>query len=142
MKFYKKAGIYKNSTGTNYFNPSTMRALSYDWWCYFKVIDGSTVFNAYRYSNTTARHQSHLRSLLEDLGIEIDHIIEAPKGLDNLESALELYKSRQSELQAEIDRPRSHKAKNEERRELKASYKALELLVEYLMKRESLRKGA
>jgi len=92
LKLMKRTGIYKNSTGKCVFNPYTMSATSYDWWSMLQVIKGKVVFNKYRYSVTTAKHQRELLMTLNSLGIKVDASIEAPRGLQNLEDA-ELYLS-------------------------------------------------
>jgi hypothetical protein len=83
-----KHGQWRNSTGTNKFNPTSVSAFSYDWWQYVAIIDGLVVFNTYRYSNTTSRHQSEMRRLLDKLGVNIDievsigHGLQAPHAAD------------------------------------------------------------
>ena len=79
MKYFKKLGIYKNSTGSNKFNPDTLQATSYNWWIYSMVVPIDTgkkvlVFNNYSYSSTTNTHQSETRSLLRLLEVR-PHII-------------------------------------------------------------------
>jgi hypothetical protein len=46
-----------------------MEACSYDWWSYFKEIDGLYIFNNHRYSPTTGKHQSNMLNLLNRLGV-------------------------------------------------------------------------
>lgn len=117
MKYFKRANIYKNSSGSNTFNPETFRAYSYSWWRYVEDFDGILVFNTYRISNTTAKHQSDMRSLLIDLGYDLDKFwfIEAPRGLQDLNSAKEYYQLKIRRLETEIAKPRTHKTKNKER---------------------------
>lgn len=95
IKYYERKNIYKNSNGTNTFNPETCEALSYGWWVYVKRINGKVVFNNHSYSVTTSKHQGEMRRLLRELDIEIDLFIEAPNGLQELDSRhLELEKSK------------------------------------------------
>lgn len=89
MKLMKRSCLYQASNVT--FNPETIRAYSYNWWRFVDVIDGLVVFNDYRYSATTSKHQSKVRGLMEDLGIRIDLFISSPRGLQSLDSALEFY---------------------------------------------------
>jgi hypothetical protein len=140
MKYFKRANVYKNSTDTNHFNPETFQAYSYDWWCYVKSFGGLKVFNTYRYSNTTAKHQANTRHLLvAELGENVDNYIrvECPKGLQSIEglnSGIELYKSRIRELKELINKKGTHKAKNEERKELISEYKLKIKTIEQLIK--------
>lgn len=117
MKYFKRANIYKASNVT--FNPETLKAYSYDWWCFVKPINGKLVFNNYYYSNTTCRHQQKVRGLLYDLGIKIDLIVSTRSCLDNtnaLSNAIDLLANENRELLKLINKPRTHKATNEKRR--------------------------
>ena len=133
MKFFKRLNVYKSSNVI--FKVEQKEAYSYDWWCFFKVINGKNVFNNYSYSNTTNKHQSKVRHLLRDLNIEVDLWIETPKSLnseDALKESIELYEDRIKKLNEAIKKPRSQKRKNEERREeikdLKKLIKAVKAL--------------
>lgn len=88
MKYMQKAGIYKGSNVT--FNPETVEAYSYDWWGFVKKIGGKVIFNTYRYSVTTAKHQSKVRSLLRELGIKIDREVQCKDGIHNIDTLKEL----------------------------------------------------
>lgn len=57
LKFYKRLGIYKNSTGTVQYDPVSCQGRSYNWTFCAKV-GQLVVFNTYRWSFTTTRHQS------------------------------------------------------------------------------------
>ena len=90
MKYFKRLGLYKASNVT--FDPSTCTALSYDWWVFVKRIEGKVVFNGYRYSVSTAKHQRKVRTLLRELGIRIDlevsfKVAQAVQDLENFERA-------------------------------------------------------
>jgi hypothetical protein len=113
-KYFPKLGLYKASNVT--FDPNTNVALSYGYWKFVKVINNELVFNSYRYSVTTARHQRRIRRLLVELGLEINVEIECPKGLDDLVSSLRFYSQQIADLETAIAKPRSQKAKNAERR--------------------------
>lgn len=110
MKYYKRSGMYKASNVS--FNPETYEAYSYDWWLFVCKIGDCIVFNNYNYSNTTSKHQSKLRSLLDELGIKITCTIESPKGLQDLQSTIDYYEVVIANLHAAIDKPRSHKSTN------------------------------
>jgi hypothetical protein len=139
MKYFKRANVYKNTTGTNHFNPETFQAYSYDWWCCVKRFGGLKVFNTYRYSKTTAKHQSKAKHLLISLGENVDSYIriECPKGLQSIEglnSGIELYRLRIKELEELINKKGTRKAKNEERKELINEYTLKIKIIEQLIK--------
>lgn len=116
MRHMKRANIYKASNVT--FDPKTIKAYSYDWWCFVKVINGKVIFNDYNYSNTTIRHQRKVRRLMRELGIKIDLIIETRSSLNSstpLCDAIFLLQRKNQKLVDLINKPRTHKAKNEER---------------------------
>ena len=81
MKYMKRKNIYKASNVT--FNPETLSAYSYGWWKFVAVIDGKVIFNNYRYSNSTSRHQRKVRALMFQLGIRIDVEMPVPEGLQS-----------------------------------------------------------
>jgi hypothetical protein len=81
--YSKRAGIYKNSTGSLTFDPKTCEAHSYRWWKFVAVVEGKVVFNNYRYSVSTSKHQSKVRSLLNDLNIKIDLELPLPQGINS-----------------------------------------------------------
>ena len=135
MKYFKRANIYKNHNGSNRFNPEKFEAVSYDWWIYVKDFNGIKVFNTYNYSPTTNRHQSNMRGLLEDLGERVQDFwqLECPRGLQDLQSGVEHYNGLIKGLKAEISKPRTHKAKNEERRAMISQYETkLEMLAKLI----------
>ncbi len=106
MKYMKKAEIYKNSTGSCTYDPRKEEAHSYSWWCFLKRINGKLVFNNYSYSVSTTAHQSRIRSMLSNEGIEIDLFIESPRGLDNLSSAVNHYMYLIDEAREKLTKPR------------------------------------
>lgn len=81
MKFYSRSNCYKGSNVV--FNVTSREAVSYNWWTFVKVIEGDVVFNDYRYSPTTAKHQSKVRRLMQKLGIGIDLVVQVPSGLQS-----------------------------------------------------------
>jgi hypothetical protein len=110
LKVLKRTGIFK---ATNVeFNPIAMEATSYNWWYFVKRIKGKIVFNNYSYSNCTSRYQYKVSSVMDQLGIKVDVEIKAPKGLQDLNSALAHYEAKNCELMGQINRPRSHKKTN------------------------------
>lgn len=88
MKYFKRAGIYKASNVS--FDPKLIEARSYDWWVFVKVIKGKVVFNSFRYSNTTSRHQSKVRSLMRELGIKVDLEVSTRLSLNSHEAGRDI----------------------------------------------------
>lgn len=83
LKYRKKDNVYKNSTGTCFYDVDLKIAKSYDWWTFVKTIKNKVVFNNFNYSVSTSAHQSAVRSLLKELGIKIDVYIDIKDSLDN-----------------------------------------------------------
>lgn len=79
MKFMKRAGIYKANNVT--FDPKTMSAHSYVWWKFVGIVEGKTIFNSFRYSVSTAKHQRKVAQVMSDLGIKIDITMPLPRGI-------------------------------------------------------------
>lgn len=113
MKYYKRLKVYKSSNC--FFDPNAIYATSYNWWSFVEIVAGKTVFNDYRYSITTTGHQRKVMRLMKELKMKIDVMIECPKGLDDLNSAITWYEHKIKDLQTLIDRPKSQKAKNKQR---------------------------
>jgi hypothetical protein len=63
------------------FDSAKIYATSYVWWKFVAIIEGKVIFNDYRYSVTTSKHQCKVRSLMTQLGIKIDITMPVPKGL-------------------------------------------------------------
>ncbi len=80
MKYFNRLKLYKANNVV--FNPETLEAHSYRWWRFVAKIDGLVLFNNYRYSNSTSKHQSKVRSVLSQLGIQVDHYLKLPKGIN------------------------------------------------------------
>lgn len=129
IKFFKKLNIFKASNVS--FDPETYEAHSYRWWLFVKVIGDKVVFNDYSYSPSTSKHQNKVRSLLNQLGINVDVCIHAPKGLQDLDSALNYYGYEIKQLREAMANPKSRKAKNLERI---AEIEALEARIEQVEK--------
>lgn len=79
MRYYPRFKIYKASNVT--FNPETIQAYSYGWWRFVDIVEGKVIFNNYRYSVSTCKHQSKVRALLNDLKIKIDIEMPLPNGI-------------------------------------------------------------
>jgi len=134
MKFYPRSNLYKASNVT--FNPETCEAYSYGWWRFIQRINGQIVFNWYSYSNSTRKHQGKVMGLLRELGVAIDLEIEAPKGLQDLQSAIDLYDRHIAELQAAIAKPKTWATKNVQRQEQIINYQQKMRLVRSLIKQQ------
>ena len=103
MKYFSRLNVYKNSTGSNMYDPTKQEAFSYRHWRYLQVIEGQLVFNDYSYSNSTSKHQSDLRSLL---GYPSDMIYiytyEGLHGIDSIKLEIERLEKRCEELKTTI----------------------------------------
>jgi uncharacterized protein YPO0396 len=119
MKYYPRLNQYKASNCL--FDCETSEAYSYGWWCFAKYINGLYVFNNYRYSNTTAKHQFNTQRLLDKLGIKIDVFVTTNRSLTDQRCDIEhLIVWKNEEINAIRDamtKPRTHKAKNIERQQ-------------------------
>ena len=73
LKYFDKAKMYKNSTGTVKLNMNTLEAYSYDHWKFAKPGSAynTILFNVFKYSVTTQSHQRVVRRQLEELGFQI-----------------------------------------------------------------------
>lgn len=114
LKFYPRLNLYKSSTGSLVYNPVTRIATSYRWYEIFKVINGIKCLNVHSYSTTTAKHVSKLRCFLNPWRNDTFYF-EAPRGLQDLNYAIEYYNRKIVTLKNKMMMPRTHKAKNEER---------------------------
>ena len=114
MKYFKRANIYKNYSGDAIYHPETKEGFSYHWWQVCGVFKGKKVFNTYYYSNTTVKHQSAIRALFGSVDLEV----KAPKGLKDKAAIIRFYINENKQLRRLINRPRTHKAKNQERAEM------------------------
>ena len=90
MKHMKRANIYQASNYNVTFNPAKVEAYSYKWWKFVSIIDGLVIFNNYRYSNSTSKHQSKVMSLMQTLNIKIDLELPVPRGLQHHQTLNEL----------------------------------------------------
>lgn len=112
------------------FNPDTFRAYSYDWWRFVDKVNGKIVFNFYRYSSVTTKHQWTVLSLLRELKIKIDYHVGVRTGLQDVSHGAisdKLYQI--GSLRAKIAHPKSKKDANDHRKlQIKALEKELLLL--------------
>lgn len=81
MKYFSRLQCWKASNIT--FKQFPLSARSYKHWCFvMRLPNGKVVFNDYRYSVTTSKHQSKVRGLLNQLGIQIDCFVNIRSSLD------------------------------------------------------------
>lgn len=93
LKFYPRLNMWKNSSNTVNYNPTTCEGYSYKW-CFVKTIKGKVVFNGCRYSTTTLNHQHAMHATLRGLDITIDVTVNTSASLHDIEtkSLPELYR--------------------------------------------------
>jgi hypothetical protein len=94
--FKHQSVLNRLAASNNYLDLTNNEAISYNWWSYYKTIDGVRVFNVYRYSNTTAMHQSKMRRLLHKLGLSIDIEVNDKRSLSTM-SIQDVYQSKLQE---------------------------------------------
>jgi hypothetical protein len=123
MKHYKKTNLYKASNVT--FDPIKMEATSYNWWLFVKRIKGKTVFNSYRYSVSTSKHQSKVRSLMSQLGIRIDRYVQVADGIQYISTLTELNKKHNETLKRIAEREEEKRIARLERQAFKRKEKRL-----------------
>lgn len=99
------------------FNSETMQAYSYGWWRFVEKVGNYVVFNNYRYSHSTSKHQSDTIVLMDRLDIKIDFFFECRGGFQaGYQTAIDDYNYEIKELKKLIKTPGTHKAKNEQRK--------------------------
>lgn len=91
MKYMKRSKIYQASNYNCTFDPTKVEAHSYKWWRFVAVVDGVVLFNNYRYSVSTAKHQRKVAGLMRELGIQVDVTLQLPRGIRNDQTLAELY---------------------------------------------------
>lgn len=127
LKYMKRAGIYKAANVT--FNPQTCEAFSFSWWRFVAKINGKLVFNNYRYSATTSKHQSRVREVLRELGIKIDVSLSLPKGI-NSNSMVELRRAHASNAKREANLQEQKRIERNKKSKFRRASKKLESYLE------------
>lgn len=130
MKYSKKRQQFEASNLT--YNPLTKKSYSYRWYLLTDRIGQYIVLNNYSYSPTTARHVSKVRGQIEKTFTKIDVNIECPKGLQDLDSGIQLYNDRITNLIAKVNSKGTKKEKNNERLALIAFFQEKIELIEQL----------
>ncbi len=113
----KRANILKSSNFE--FVLDSKKAYSYGWWLFCTEVNGKIIFNNTRYSASTDKHQGKARQIL---GYNEDLVLTRTRtSLANLTEALysevQGTKAEIRSLIKAIRKPRTHKAKNAERRQ-------------------------
>lgn len=134
MKYYKRLKQWKASNVI--FDVEKCEATSYKWWIFVKRIGGKLVFNDYRYSNTTSKHQYKVKRLLNQLGIIIDVIISSPNGLQNLDSAIDYNNLRINLVGKDLNNPRARKSLITRRKQLIENYNIQLNTIKEILKNE------
>lgn len=130
MKYYPKLNVYKISNLE--FNPETETAYSYRWYEIFKVIKGTRCLNTFKYFNITIKHIYKMREFLKDQYVNIFEF-EAPKGLQDLDAAIEYYKRKQQYLIDQTTKTSTQKRKNLERIEQAEHFQTIIEKIKLLM---------
>jgi hypothetical protein len=79
MKYYKRLKLYKSSNLV--FDPEKIEAYSYGHWKFVTKIKNKVIFNWFRYSASTHKHQCKVSHLLRELKIKIDLYVYDYSGL-------------------------------------------------------------
>lgn len=127
MKLMKREQVYRASNVS--FDPKAEKAYSYAWWCFVARIEGKLVFNNYRYSVSTGKHQAKVRRLLNELGIKIDIELPVPKGIQSCGTLAELILEAEEYL---CDQFLSEQLKRQEAYQRAKARKAEKKLEDYL----------
>lgn len=106
LKRRKSDGVFYSSNVT--WDATKRVAKSYGWWEFVKPIGGKLVFNTYGYSMSTRRHQRKVENHISNTFTKVDEYIEAPNGLQDLESAGDHYVERILELESAMMKKGSH----------------------------------
>ena len=91
MKFYPRLGLYKAGANCT-FNSTTKDAYSYGWWRFVSYQHGVLILNDYQYSATTRQHQSKVKRLLAEIGLEIGVVVESRDSIPTLSKKSDLTK--------------------------------------------------
>tara|TARA_R100000773_G_C4191385_1_gene97176 strand:- start:347 stop:811 length:465 start_codon:yes stop_codon:yes gene_type:complete len=134
MKYYTRLKKYKASNVSLTIEPK-LEAYSYAWWLFVVRYKGLVIFNNTNYSNSTNKHQSKVRDVLDDLNIKIDielhhtlksfgefngsYVSHRPSDGDYVKAAIEdeieIIELINENLADLIQKPRTRKSTNEKR---------------------------
>ena len=82
MKKLKTRNEYVGCNGKARYYVDEDKATSYGHWDFVAEINGKVIFNDYRYSQTTSRHQREVAWLLDDLGVKVDATVRMGESLN------------------------------------------------------------
>ncbi len=131
MKYVKTKNMFKASNLT--LDMNTLESRSYNWYILSKVFNNTLVLNTYNYSPTTLRHVSKVRSVLFSRDIKYFEI-DAPRGLQDLSSAL---LNNQLEINKRIEKINKPRTQQKTKDKLNLEIAALndkKILIETLMR--------
>ena len=148
MEKLKTRNEYVGCNGKCRFYVDEIKATSYKDWVFVAKIGDKVVFNDYKYSHTTSRHQWAVRHLMRQLGIKIDIEVNMRQSLDEwsfknhslnslyytaLYSLVEIYTPRKRKVTKEYNRSRINKMKEQIKilKELGAKYSFKEMMRHY-----------
>lgn len=123
----KRAQIYQASNYNVTFNPKTLEAFSYKWWRFVALVEGVLIFNNYRYSVSTAKHQRKVAGVMHDLGITPDITLRLPRGIRHDQTLAELYmEAEEYECDAFLEQEEKKISRNERAQKRRLERKAIE----------------
>jgi ATP-dependent helicase/DNAse subunit B len=125
MKYMKRAQIYKSDNVT--FNPATCEAHSYTWWKFVAKVDGFVIFNNYRYSYSTSKHQAKVRSLLDTLNIKVDVYAPFPQGIQGQDLSLIFEEAEENLCNQFLNEESKRITRNEKAKQRRDKLKVLEV---------------
>ena len=118
MRYSSKRQQYENSTRSNeirIIGPNPY-AISYGWWKYWTLEQGVSIFNHYHYSNSTSKHQRAALRMIAHVDVTLHHTaMSLGDPAAAVRDEIALLQRENIQLQARIDAPRTHRARNEER---------------------------
>lgn len=94
MKKLKTRNEYVGCNNECRYYADENKATSYGWWNFVLEIDGMIIFNDFKYSNTTSRHQGEVDFLMYELGLKRDFTVYMRQSLTKsnfIEFALEYF---------------------------------------------------
>lgn len=116
MRYVKRKGKFVGNGVEVTLSP--LNAVTNTGWEIIRVINGVAVFNLHTPTMRMKRQLSNVWKLFVKENMFLNNpyvLIESPLGLDNLESAIELYDERNRRLWDEIMKKGSHRPKNRKR---------------------------
>lgn len=88
LRYQTRLNYFTDSSGKCGLNPELMSGHSYNWYGLVQKINERIVLNDYNYSPSTIKHVCKMRDVLRKLDVKYVEL-EAPRGLQNLDCAVE-----------------------------------------------------